>query len=88
VRRETDGNRVGIWICSGGGKHLGNIDPPKMAANLAWEIRTPIRYTRKPGRAVEVRLNIGGVRPERGKPQINADERQSENRRLSAFIGG
>jgi gluconolactonase len=54
----------GIWVFSPSGKHIGNIDPPEVPANLAWgdpDGRT-LYITARTG-LYRVRLKIAGIRP-------------------------
>ena len=54
----------GIWVFSPQGKHIGNIDPPEVPANLAWgDADGKTLYITARTGLYRVKLNIAGVRP-------------------------
>jgi gluconolactonase len=69
MKVDTKGNLYctgpgGIWVFSAEGKHLGNIDPPEVPANLAWgDADGKTMYITARTGLYRIRLNIAGVRP-------------------------
>ncbi len=54
----------GIWVFSPQGKHIGNIDPPEVPANLAWgDADGKTLYITARTGLYRVKLNNAGVRP-------------------------
>lgn len=54
----------GIWVFSSGGKHLGNIDPPEVPANLAWgDADGKTLYITARTGLYRIKLAVVGVRP-------------------------
>jgi len=69
MKVDTKGNLYssgpgGIWVFSAEGKHVGNIDPPEVPANLAWgDADGKTLYITARTGLYRIKLNIAGVRP-------------------------
>jgi gluconolactonase len=69
MKVDTKGNLYctgpgGVWIFSADGKHLGNIDPPEVPANLGWgDADGKTLYMTARTGLYRIKLNIAGIRP-------------------------
>ena len=69
LKVDTKGNLYcsgpgGVWIFSSDGKHLGNIEPPEVPANVGWgDADGKTLYMTARTGLYRIKLNVAGVRP-------------------------